>query len=169
MLAHTAVAKTNPLGRTHTGEVGDALEIVIPLATLAATLAKRDYQGSREFSTGLLATLGATYMMKEWVSKERPDGRDDDSFPSSHTAVSFHAAAFVHERYGWKWAVPMYLTAAWVGHSRVHDDRHDEQDVVAGALVGYAAARYFTTDYRGLEVTPALAEGYVGLSVSYSY
>ena len=163
------VVEANALSSTRSGDVGDALEKFIPLATLAATIAKRDYQGSKEFSKGLLATLGTTYAMKGLISKERPDGRDDNSFPSGHTAVSFHAASFVHERYGWRWALPMYLTAAWVGHSRVHDDRHDEEDVVVGALLGYAAARYFTTEYQGLEVKPALAEGYVGLSMSFTY
>lgn len=169
MLAPASVAATNPLAGTRSGKVGDVLEKLVPLATLTATIVKRDYEGSKEFSAGLLATLGTTYAVKGLVNKKRPDGRDDDSFPSGHTAVTFHAAAFVHERYGWKWALPMYLTASWVGYSRVHDERHDEQDVVVGALVGYTAARFFTTEYRGIEVKPALAEGYVGLSLSYTY
>ena len=167
--ASSAHAETNPLGRTTTGEVGDALEIVIPAVTLAATLFNKDRQGTREFSFGLMATVGTTYVLKETISKERPDGRDDDSFPSSHTAVSFHAAAFVQERYGWKWATPMYLAAAWVGYSRVYDDRHDEQDVLAGAAIGYVAARYFTTSYKGVQLTPALTDNFVGVQLAYRF
>jgi membrane-associated phospholipid phosphatase len=167
--ASSAHADTNPKGRTTSGDVGDALEFVIPAVTLAATIINKDRRGTREFSAGLAATLGATYVLKESISKERPDGRDDDSFPSSHTAVSFHAAAFVQRRYGWKWATPMYLTAMWVGYSRVHDDRHDEQDVLAGAALGYVAAHYFTTQYNGVQITPALTDNFVGVQLSYRF
>lgn len=165
----TATAQHNPLGRTKTGEIGDVLEFALPAAVLAAAIANRDIDGAKEFGLGLLATIGTTYALKETIHKERPDGRDDDAFPSSHTAVSFHAAGYVHERYGWKWALPVYLAATWVGHSRIHDDRHDEQDVLAGAAIGYIAARYFTTEYHGVEIAPALGEGLVGLRLSYKY
>lgn len=156
----------NSLGRTTTGDVGDALEIILPAVTLAATIAQRDYEGAKQFGVGLVATLGSNYLLKEAISKERPDGRDDDSFPSAHTAVSFHAAGYVHERYGLKWALPVYAAAGWVGYSRVYDDRHDEVDVLAGALIGYGFARLFTTTYQGVTVTPEFAEGYVGLQFS---
>lgn len=161
-------AHHNELGRTTTGKVGDALEIAIPVATFAATAWRRDWEGSRQFVTGLLSTLGVTYALKESVSKQRPDGRDDDSFPSSHTAVSVQAAGFIDERYGWRYALPVYAVAAWVGYSRVYDDRHDEQDVIAGALIGFAAARLFTTSYKGVEMVPELSHDYVGLRFHYS-
>ncbi len=154
------------MGRTSTGDVGDALEIILPAVTLASAIAQRDYEGAKQFGVGLMVTLGSNYVLKESISKERPDGRDDDSFPSTHTAVSFHAAGYVHERYGLKWALPVYATAAWVGYSRVYDDRHDEQDVLAGALIGYAVARLFTTTRQGVKVTPEFAQGYVGLQFS---
>lgn len=168
-LPMSALAETNPLGRTKTGDIGDALEFALPTIVIAATLAKRDMQGAKEFGLGLLTTIGTTYALKESISKERPDGRDDDSFPSSHTAVSFHAAGYVHERYGWKWSLPVYIAATWVGHSRIHDDRHDEQDVIAGAAIGYLAARFFTTQYQGVKVTPAISKELVGLNLSYRF
>ncbi len=167
VLALPVWAGENPSGRTRTGEYGDYLEVLVPAATLVTSIARKDYEGARQFSWGLITTAATTRILKEAVNKERPDGRDSDGFPSSHTAVSFHAAAYVHERYGWRWAVPVYLTAGWVGHSRVHDDRHDVEDVLAGAALGVLAARYFTTEYRGIEVTPDVADGYVGLRLSW--
>ncbi|MEM7099588.1 MAG: phosphatase PAP2 family protein [Pseudomonadota bacterium] len=158
-------AGDNPLGRTRTGDVGDALQIVLPATAFAISLAKDDKEGRNQFLTGFATTLASSYVLKESISKERPDGRDDDGFPSSHTAVSFQAAGYLHERYGWKWGLPAYIAAAYVGHSRVHDDRHDEIDVISGALLGLVTARIFTTAKDDLVVTPQIGEGYVGLSL----
>lgn len=167
-------ADDNPLGRTTTGEVGDALEFAVPAVVLSSSLIKKDWQGARQMGLGLAATIASTHVLKSVVHKQRPDGRDNDSFPSSHTAVTMHAASFVHERYGWRWAAPVYATAAYVGYSRVYDDRHDEQDVLAGAVIGVVLARLFTTQFEserlaGLRVTPAVAPEFVGVSISYTH
>ena len=169
LLTVEAAAQENDSGRTRRGDVGDALQIALPLAALSTSVIKKDWQGTGEFAKGFAASLGTTYLLKETISKERPDGRDDDSFPSSHTAVSFHAAAYIHERYSLKWALPVYVAAAYVGYSRVVDDRHDEQDVLVGAAIGYVAARYFTTEYQGVTITPALSENLYGVHLSYRF
>ena len=172
-LTPVAHADENPAGRTRTGEVGDALEYIIPAVALTGTLFNKDWQGSKQFSLGLLSTLALSHGLKAVISKERPDGRDDNSFPSSHTAVSVHAAAYLHERYGWRYGLPAYVAAAYVGYSRVHDERHDEQDVLVGALLGYASAKLLTTRYERLRVTPMVGEvrgeDAVGLTVSYRF
>ena len=158
-------AQENSAGRTTTGEVGDALQIAIPAISLASSLIKKDWQGSKQFSYGLVTTLAVTYGLKETISKQRPDGRDDDSFPSGHTAVSMHAATYLQQRYGWRYGLPAYIAATYVGFSRVHDERHDEQDIIVGALLGYAAGRLFTSKYRGLDVLPLVGEDVVGISI----
>ena len=169
LLVATANAGENPAGRTRTGDVGDALEIIMPVAALSGTLINKDWEGGKQFGYGLLTTLVATNGLKAAISKERPDGRNDDSFPSSHTAVSFHTATYLQERYGWKFGLPAYVAASYVGYSRAHDEAHDEQDVIAGAVIGYLAARYFTTEYRGVEVAPVIGEDVVGLTFSYRH
>ncbi len=162
----TVLGDHNDRGRTSTGEVGDALQYALPATVLAASMANKDWEGSRQFSYGLATVLASTYVLKSAVSKERPDRRDDEGFPSGHTAVSMHAAAYVHERYGMKWGLPAYLVAGYVGHSRIHDDRHDEIDVLAGAVLGFVAARWFTTTIGAVEVRPSLGEGYAGLTLT---
>ena len=162
-------AGENSAGRTRTGDVGDALEIAMPVAALTATLWQKDYEGSKQFGMGLAATLAATHALKAVISKERPDGRDDESFPSAHTAITMHTASFVHRRYGIRYAWPGYVLAAFVGHSRVHDERHDEQDVIVGAALGFLAGRYLTTEYRDVQIAPVLGADMVGISLSYRH
>lgn len=166
VLALPAQAEENPAGRTTTGDIGDALEIVMPLVSLGAAVVQEDWQGAREFGVGLASTVATTYVLKQSINKTRPDGRDRHSFPSSHTAVAMHASTFIHERYGWRWAVPMYVATAFVGHSRIHDERHDEQDVLAGAVIGYVAGRYFTTTYKGVRVQATIDRDFVGVTFS---
>ncbi|HZJ19986.1 MAG TPA: PAP2 family protein, partial [Pricia sp.] len=49
----------------------------------------------------------------------------------------------------WKYGVPAYLVAGFVGYSRLEgvNDRHDGWDVLAGAAVGIGSTYLFTTPY----------------------
>ena len=78
-------------------------------------------------------------------------------------------AAFIHERYGWKYAVPAYIAATYVGYSRVEADKHYVEDVVVGAAIGIVSSFVFTTPYKGLEITPVAGNGYYGLHISSSW
>ncbi len=61
-----------------------------------------------------------------------------NSFPSGHTTVSFALAAVLSKRFP-RLSVPLFLTAALVGASRVYLGSHYPSDVAAGALLGLAA------------------------------
>ena len=145
----------------------------MPAIALAGTLIARDNEGAIQFGKGLVSTIVLSHGLKRVIDKERPDGRDDQAFPSSHTAVAMHTAAYGHERYGLKLGLPAYVAAAYVGHSRVHDGRHDETDVVAGAVIGFVAARFFTDRYKSeenqLTIVPAVGENLIGLSISFRH
>lgn len=100
-----------------------------------------------------LATTGADVMRAQLVSqvwvqglkfttqRTRPDGSNDHSFPSGHSASAFATAAVLHRHYGWKVGVPAYLVAGYVATARVHDNRHYLSDVVFGAAMGIAGQR----------------------------
>ena len=73
----------------------------------------------------------------------RPDGTDNHSFPSGHTAVAFcGATTLMHEyRKVSPWiGVAGYAVATTVAVDRVRRNRHHWGDVVAGAAIGVASA-----------------------------
>ncbi|MEP7277440.1 MAG: phosphatase PAP2 family protein [Bacteroidota bacterium] len=89
--------------------------------------------------------VGATvYATKNITAETRPDGSDNLSFPSGHTATSFAAAEFLRQEYKdvspW-YGVGGYLAAAATGYLRISNNKHWAGDVVAGAGVGIASAR----------------------------
>jgi len=72
---------------------------------------------------------------KEW----RPDGSNQLSFPSGHTATAFAAAEFLRQEYKdvspW-YGIAGYAMAASTGYLRMYNNRHWLGDVIAGAGVG---------------------------------
>jgi hypothetical protein len=77
--------------------------------------------------------------LKFVVSEERPDGSNNHSFPSSHTAAAFAGASLLHREYGarYPWiSVAGYSVAAYTGISRILHNRHSAGDVLVGAGIG---------------------------------
>jgi membrane-associated phospholipid phosphatase len=76
-------------------------------------------------------------IIKVSVRERRPDDTNDrSSFPSGHSATVFAFASVVAMDHGWQWGIPAYTLAAFVGYSRINDNRHYLHDVVAGATLG---------------------------------
>ena len=96
---------------------GDVLAFVTPVASLTTVLVLQDWKGLKQGALAGVSTIGMTYALKYLIKKERPDGSDKHSFPSMHTSVSFTGAAFIQRRYGWKWGIPAYAIASYVGWS----------------------------------------------------
>jgi membrane-associated phospholipid phosphatase len=146
--------------------IGDALRVLIPAAAYGSTFYLHDSDGRKQFYKSFFTNLGVTYALKKSISKTRPNGADNDSFPSAHSSVAFQGAAFVHKRYGWKYAVPAYLGSTFVAWSRVESDNHFTVDVVAGAAIGIASSFIFTRPYKGFVVTPVAYSGFYGIGIS---
>lgn len=125
----------------------DVMAVAMPVATLAAVLIQKDWTGLKQGAFTAAATLGATYILKYTVKKRRPDGSDYHSFPSAHTSTVFADAAFIQRRYGWKFGIPAYAVAAYVGWGRTFAKKHDWWDVVAGAAIGAGSAYIFTRPF----------------------
>lgn len=84
-----------------------------------------------------------TYSLKHTIHEMRPDGTDNHSFPSGHTAVAFcGATTLMHEyRKVSPWiGVAGYAVATTVAVDRVRRNRHHWGDVVAGAAIGVVSA-----------------------------
>jgi membrane-associated phospholipid phosphatase len=91
------------------------------------------------------AVLGAGVLgLKHVISAERPDGSGDDGFPSGHSATAFAAAEFLRQEYKdrsvW-YGIAGYTAAVGTSFFRVYNDKHWFSEVVAGAGIGFLAAK----------------------------
>lgn len=96
----------------------------------------------RTIETGL-ATVSLVVIaesMKRLISSPRPNGVDDRSFPSGHTATAFMGAELVRMEYGWGWGSAAYLVAGATAFMRVYNDEHWMSDLFAGAGIGLLCA-----------------------------
>ena len=133
-------------------DLSDVLAIGIPLFAAGVSYARDDTPGLLQLGKSELATLAATEGLKRALPKDRPNGRDNQSFPSGHTSVSFAAAQYLQTREGWKYGAPAYALATIVGYSRVQAQEHYWTDVLAGAALGMASGYYFTDPKQPVQV-----------------
>ena len=143
----------------------DALRLALPATAWTITHYLDDKQGTTQFYYSFASTVVATYALKTAIHKNRPDGSDNDAFPSGHTSMAFQGAAFLQRRYGWQYGAPAYALASYVGYSRVKNDHHDSTDVLAGALIGIAASYYFAEPFYGVQISPTASINGIGLQL----
>jgi membrane-associated phospholipid phosphatase len=146
--------------------VGSVLTVAISAAAYGSTFYMDDAEGRKQFYPAFLVNAAATEVLKYTVQRERPDGSDRHSFPSGHTSIAFQGAAFIHERYGFEYAAPAYLLAAYVGYTRVDAKKHYTSDVLAGAALGIASSFYFVDPYTKAVISPEVSEGYYGVHLA---
>ncbi len=151
---------------------GDVFLIAIPATCLATTLILQDWEGLKQGALTGIVTTGIGYGLKKLTKKDRPDHSDDESFPSLHTGVSFAGAAFIQRRYGWKWGIPAYAVATYVGWSRVYGKKHDWWDVASGAALGVGSAYIFTRPFakkHNLSICPVAGDKHLGIYASLNF
>ena len=148
---------------------GEIIRIILPLTAVGMTVYHDDQEGLIQFSKSFLTTLGASYALKYSINTDRPDG-GAHSFPSGHAATAFSGASFLQRRYGWKYGIPAYIAASFVGWSRIESDNHYLKDVLAGAALGVISTYIFTDPYtNGITATPFVVEGQYGILLSTTF
>lgn len=155
-------------------QIGDYGQFAPVAAALLVTVLKKDKEGFWQLAKTAGTDLGVTWILKYAIDKPRPEGRTDGhAFPSGHTSFAFAGAAFLQRRYGWKFGIPAYALASFVGYSRIegYNDRHDGWDVLAGAAVGIGSAYLFTTPYarEHLNLNAEKVEGGYALGIIYRF
>lgn len=95
--------------------------------------------------------IGVSENLKRAVKEMRPDGEDNRSFPSGHTAVSYMMATMLHKEYGHisPWiSLGSYAIAATTATSRMLHNRHWMSDILVGAGIGVLSTElgYFIGD-----------------------
>ena len=117
-------------------------------------------------ATALVITEGLKFI----AHRDRPNGQDDDSFPSNHTAAAFAMATVAAEEYKEnKFAAPLaYGLATLTAYGRLNDDKHWASDVLAGALIGHYTAKQIMKqhDKTPYHVQPYLSATSNGVLVS---
>lgn len=94
-------------------------------------------------ATSVAFLIGLTQIPKYTISRDRPDGSTNNSFPSGHTATAFMGATLLHHEYGYisPWiSIGGYTVASVTGLMRVANNRHWASDVIAGAGIGIISA-----------------------------
>jgi membrane-associated phospholipid phosphatase len=125
-----------------------------------------------ELGSGLLRTLALTQLVvaptKVIVGRERPDGSNNLSFPSGHTANSVAIARFLHRSYGGRLGLPLYIFSCFVAAGRIQDDRHFLSDVIVGAAIGGVVGNSVAvTRSKSMSIAPTPAGLTVTMSLRY--
>lgn len=104
---------------------------------------------SDAFSALLMGSV--VYSLKQTTHVTRPDGSNDHSFPSGHTATAFMTATMLTKEYGHKspWiGIGAYSVATATGLMRMANNKHWLSDVLTGAGVGILSTElgYYLAD-----------------------
>ncbi|WPR71841.1 phosphatase PAP2 family protein [Flavobacterium sp. NG2] len=87
-------------------------------------------------------SYGLVTILKNSVKSTRPDGSDQLSFPSGHTAIAFTNAALLYQEYkdaNFWYASSGFVFATATGILRIANNKHFSSDVLAGAGIGLAS------------------------------
>lgn len=150
---------------------GDVLQLAIPAIAFGSTFIWKDdntkptWQLIKAYGSGLILEQA----LKHIVLKPRPDGSNNYSFPSGHTTSAFSGASFVQRRYGWKYGIPSYVLASYVGYTRIQAKKHDGWDVLGGAIIGIGTSYLFTKPYEKNKVDVSLNRVNRGYTVGFNY
>jgi membrane-associated phospholipid phosphatase len=143
---------------------GVDVAIALPILAGGVSLAKDDWNGVAELALDTTTSVGTAYLLKYIVHERRPNGANDQSFPSDTSALAFAPAQYLWDRYGWRYGLPAYLAAGFVGYSRVESKEHHWWDVAASAGISFGYSKLITTHYQlprdfesGFYATPSSA------------
>ena len=180
-----------PKFRNHTDDYMQFAPAAVMLGLKTAGVESRCSWGRMLASDAFAAMLmgGVVNTLKTTTHVTRPDGSNNHSFPSGHTATAFMTATMLSKEYGHKspWiSVGAYTTATATGLMRMANNKHWLSDVLTGAGVGILSTEmgYWLADLifkdKGINQKaqtdfqlsgkgkPSFASLYVGLNVPLS-
>ncbi|MGR5294534.1 phosphatase PAP2 family protein [Vibrio mediterranei] len=142
------------------------------LVGLAAGLPayQEDWEGVWQAGLSIGSASAIGLVGKHTIDAPRPDGSDNKSFPSNHTANAFASATTLHIRHGWQVGLPAYGVATLVGVGRVQADKHYWRDVAAGAAIGIFTGWMFTDKLDpNVQLLPWASSQGAGISMTYAW
>ena len=78
-------------------------------------------------------------------------------------------AAFLQDRYGWKYGLPAYALSGYVAWLRVDTGHHRWRDVIGGAALAYGVSKLFVTPQNATHIAPVIGPEFIGLRWGRSY
>lgn len=145
---------------------GDIVTGLMPIATYAIAHYKDDSAGEGQFLRSVAASLVLNTTLRVAINEtswgKRPNG-SPYGFPSGHTAFMTSNAAFLQDRFGWKFGVPAYVMTAYVAWVRVDTDHHRWRDVFAGAALSYSVSKLFVTPHDATYLAPIIGPEFLGM------
>lgn len=145
----------------------DMLALGLPALAAGAAWSHGDSEGFRQLTYTMATTVGVAEVLKNTVHAMRPDGSDNKSFPSAHTAVAFAAVRYMDKRYGNElapWTPWLYAAAGLTGVARVEAHKHHWRDVAAGGALGWGAAQWWTEPVKGGQLAVVPTSGGVAMA-----
>lgn len=119
--------------------LGDGGRFLLTGAAVVAPLAKRDYRGSFNALTGILAAAAVSKAIKAVWHEPRPNGEDTNSFPSQHAGECFAAAVSLDRQFKDAVGPGAIGLATAVALTRIFGRKHNVADVIAGTALGIVA------------------------------
>lgn len=150
----------------------DLITGTLPLAAFAIAHYKDDGAGEGQFlrsnavSLVLNTTLRVAFNQTDWG--ERPNG-NQYAFPSGHAAFVTAQAAFLQDRFGWRYGLPAYLLVGYVSWVRVDTDHHHWRDIIAGVALSAGVSRLFVTPHDATYIAPVIGPDWLGLRIERSF
>lgn len=163
-------ADNTPIFGSHAEAASDALRDAAGAAYVITALAAPSRSVADKMK-GLLVGAGAVTLnhyvtkgLKSTTGRERPNGRNDASFPSGHTSAAATTATLASTNLDYlalpDWArtgltVSLHGVAAATGWARVEAEQHHVTDVLVGYALGHFIARFAHTaflDENGLSI-----------------
>jgi len=145
---------------------GHVVMAALPVTALAIAFFKDDTEGEKQWLRNTLANQLVTSLARlgfNYTSLgERPTG-NGYGFPSGHVAFAGSGAAFLSERYGWKYGVPAWLATGYVAWARVDNRDHHWQDVVVASALSWGIGKLFVTPEEATHLAPVIGPEFVGL------
>ncbi|WP_282164517.1 phosphatase PAP2 family protein [Cellulophaga baltica] len=151
------------------------------MADVAGVQAKNHwFDQTKNLAISMILTDVFTRALKKNIFKLRPDGSNENAFPSGHTSITFASGAVVYEEY--KDTSPLlaysgYGFATLTGGLRLANNKHWISDVLAGAGLGILVTKLvYHFDYlfkwnpfiysKDMSLIPRYSEGNVGVYFS---
>ncbi len=170
-------AEKNSFGSADPQKIITAIFGARMVFSITSSLISKENSGPGNFKHAFLFYKAYVYsrtlteFVKNFTNRRRPNGVDNRSFFSGHASMTFTASAFLYREIAdYLDGLPMankdpflcttlktaaftglYGWAAYVGYSRIYDNKHYFSDVLVGALVGTIIGNLVYSNYFGDE------------------